>query len=166
MLRLPDNIADKVRYNLRNGEPMDLGLVFGKEPTDGSARPATFRIDETELPAALSSLPTLVEVQKSIDNCTFYKTLANGTGTVRQVIDVSHNKDDLPSKAEQLNGLTPPMFDIRRRKWRKRIPRDPKVVEQVALEVEALVRGGAPVVPPELVEEEIEVRLVRRSEVR
>ena len=166
LLRLPDDLADQVRQGLHAGVPLDLGLVLGPEPEDGKkARTGTFRLGEEELSATLTSLPTVIETQKSLDSVTFYQTSANGTGTVRQVIDVSREADALPIDAEQPNGLTPPMLDVRNRKWRKRQPRKKEAIEQVALELEALLRGGPPKPEFELVEEEVVSLSVRGGRV-
>ena len=104
----------------------------------------------------------MIEAQKSLDSVTFYQSSANNTGTVRQVIDVSRDASALPVEAEQLNGLTPPMLDVRNRKWRKRQPRKKEEIEQVALELEALQRGGTLKPEYELVAEVV-VRRVRRG---
>eukprot|EP00966_Prymnesium_polylepis_P119911 2771022-Prymnesium_polylepis.1 len=50
------------------------------------------------------------------------------------------------------------MLDVRRRKWRKRQPRKKREVEQVALELEALMKGGTPNPEYHLIDEEVSPR--------
>ena len=84
LLRLPDDVADEVREAIRGGGEIDLGLLMGEEPGDSSARQGTFHVNGRKLPAALCSLPTVVETYKSLDGATFYKS-----GYVRQTLMVA-----------------------------------------------------------------------------
>ena len=113
----------------------------------GNPKAATFRLgDDIEMPAELVSLPTVVETHKSLDGITFYKT---GLATNMVVV----GEPSPQSGAERRDGITPPACNIKRRKWRRRPPRQMKEVEQVAMELEALQRGGPPKPEFELIEE-------------
>ena len=106
-------------------------------------------IDGKALPTAITSLPTVVETHKTVDDVNFFKT-----GAVGQVLVVRHTEEELPTAKELVDGLTPPTQSIRKKMWRKRYARDPQEVEQVALELEAL-RGGT--LKPELEPVKVEV---------
>lgn len=144
LLRLPDDVADAVREGLRSGKPPRLELIMGAEGEKGKPQRGTLNFNGENMSACLSSLPTVVEVHKSLDDVTMYQTLANHSGTVRQVIDVSRDDSQLPTEAEQRNGLTPPMVDVKKQMWRKGQPRKPREIDQVQLELSSLLSGGIP----------------------
>ena len=96
-------------------------------------------------------LPTIVETQKSLDGASFCKT-----GHVSHLLVVEKDSSNLPTGNVLKDGLTPPCANIRQRRWRKLPDFDFKEVEQVAIELEAIRRGG-PLKPEyELIDEYVE----------
>ena len=153
LLQVPNHIAARLSALLQQGEnaPADVQVTFS-EAVEDTPQGATMRVDGVELPARLCKLPTIVESHKSFDGgATYYKT-----GQVGQMLVVESDEAALPTEVELPNGLAPPTANIRKRKWRKRPPRDEKALEQVQLELEALVRGGPPPPLKELIMEEVE----------
>ena len=153
LLQVPNHIAARLSALLQQGEnaPADVQVTFS-EAVEDTPQGATMRVDGVELPARLCKLPTIVESHKSFDGgSTYYKT-----GQVGQMLVVESDEAALPTEVELPNGLAPPTANIRKRKWRKRPPRDEKALEQVQLELEALVRGGPPPPLKELIMEEVE----------
>ena len=153
MLQVPNHIAARLTALLQQSEnaPADVQVTFS-EAVEDKPQGATMRVDGVELPARLCKLPTIVESHKSLDGgATYYKT-----GQVGQMLVVESDEAALPTEVELPNGLAPPTANIRKRKWRKRPPRDEKALEQVQLELEALVRGGPPPPLKELIMEDVE----------
>lgn len=147
LLRLPDDVADEVRGSIRTGGDVDLKLVLGSQTHHSTARQGTFMINGRELPAALCALPSVVETHKSLDGVTFYKS-----GYVRETIVVADDEEKLPTDTELVDGLAPALADVRKKRWHsERSSRDKKQVEQVALELESMLRPGLPLTRPELV---------------
>ena len=133
LLTVPDDVARRLHAWLA-GETNDM-LVEAK--LGGERGRTALRIDGKVLHAKIATLPTVIETHKSLDGVTFFKT-----GEVNQVMVARDTaSDELPS-ATLADGLTPPLVDVQKRKWRKRPAREPAEVEQVAVELESL-RGGS-----------------------
>ena len=146
LLNVPDDVGARHRKFLAGDDGVRLEVAF--EP---NGNPEVY-VDGMPLYASLASLPTVVEVHKSIDGSTFFKAGEIGRVLVTQPLAAAAS----PAAAELPDGLTPPAVDIRRRKWRKRPARDPAEVEHVAVELEAL-RGGSLKPEFELIKVEQEV---------
>ena len=146
LLNVPDDVGARLRKFLAGDDGVRLEVAF--EP---NGNPEVY-VDGMPLYASLASLPTVVEVHKSIDGSTFFKAGEIGRVLVTQPLTAAAS----PAAAELPDGLTPPAVDIRRRKWRKRPARDPAEVEHVAVELEAL-RGGSLKPEFELIKVEQEV---------
>ena len=101
-MQMPDDIAELVRGSAE----MRISFEAGNR--------ATLHVDGRSFPARLMRLPTVVETQKSLEGTTYYKT-----GAVGEVLLVDHDEALLPAAAdapaEQSDGLTAPMADVRRR---------------------------------------------------
>jgi hypothetical protein len=130
VLDVPDDVGEQLHAWL-DGADADVHVDIGDNNS------ATLSVNGEHLPAAFAALPTVVESHKSLDDVNFYKA-----GEVGCVLVARRGKDELPRTAELASGLTPPASNIRKNLWRKRPSRDPKEVEQVAVELEAL-RGGS-----------------------
>jgi len=146
LLNVPDDVGVRLRKFLAGDEGVRLEVAFAP-----NGNPEVY-VDGMPLHASLTSLPTVVEVHKSIDGSTFFKAGEIGRVLVTQPLVAAAS----PAAAELPDGLTPPAVDIRRRKWRKRPARDPAEVEHVAVELEAL-RGGSLKPEFELIKVEQEV---------
>ena len=132
LLQVPDDVGLKLSEWLAGARDTKVEIMLGGE------NKTALRVDGKVLQAKLTALPTIVETHKSVDGVTFFKT-----GAVNQVMVVRSGAGDGEVPAPELpDGLTLPMADVRRRRWRKRPTRDPAEVEQVAVELEAL-RGGS-----------------------
>ena len=147
LLDVPDDVAEQLHAWLAGGANADVRLAVEEDKNV-----ATLKVNGHSLSAAFTTLPTVVETHASLDGVTFYKS-----GEVGKMLVARHSPDDLPRVVtgevpsapadaelmpEQPDGLTAPTANIRKKMWRKRPPRDPKDVEQVAIELEAL-RGGS-----------------------
>jgi hypothetical protein len=146
LLNVPDDVGVRLRKFLAGDEGVRLEVAFAP-----NGNPEVY-VDGMPLHASLTSLPTVVEVHKSIDGSTFFKAGEIGRVLVTQPLVAAAS----PAAAELPDGLTPPAVDIRRRKWRKRPARDQAEVEHVAVELEAL-RGGSLKPEFELIKVEQEV---------
>mmetsp|Transcript_44828 Transcript_44828/g.117597 ORF Transcript_44828/g.117597 Transcript_44828/m.117597 type:complete len:345 (+) Transcript_44828:134-1168(+) len=147
-----DEIGAKLRGWLAGNSRTQLEMAVSP---DGQP---TLHIDGVEVPSSVRSLPTVVEMHKSIDGATYFKA-----GEIGRVILTEQPSEDASTggsalMAEHPHGITPPAADIRKRRWRKRPVREVSEVEQVAVELEAL-RGGSLRPDFELVKIEEEVPL-------
>lgn len=155
LLDVPEDVAAKLHAWLEGGgegAAEDVQIELGGDV--GGMEPASaLYVDGERLTATAAALPTIVEVHKSLDSVNFFKACDLG-----HVVVARHDKDELPKGPELPNGLTPPTERIRKRMWRKRPQYDPKEVEQVAVELEAL-NGGSLKAEFELtyVEEEVPI---------
>ena len=136
LLDVPPDVAERLNAWLAGEASAEVSLAMA---ADENA--ATLTVDGTPLSAAVSSLPTIVETHASLDGVTFFKT-----GEIGKVLVARPAAEAAPAVAfaqraelpERPDGLTPPTAGIRKRMWRKRPVRDPREVEQVAVELEAL----------------------------
>jgi len=142
LLRLPEEPAAALRAALRSGatnikERLSISLK-PENPADPRLRRAIVEFDSwTNMSAKLMDLPTIVESHKSIDRKSFYKT-----ADICQMLwckegDPSDEDDDAdnanaggdkgkkydPNKVEKKwvypHGITPPMKNCRKRRFRK-----------------------------------------------
>ncbi|MFS7907545.1 putative TAFII55 protein region [Helianthus anomalus] len=74
----------------------------------------TFVIGDDHFPASLLDLPGIVESYKTYDDNVLIKT-----ADVGQIIMVRDEGDPAPDVVEYRHGLTPPMRDARRRRFRR-----------------------------------------------
>ncbi|AQK68801.1 Transcription initiation factor TFIID subunit 7 [Zea mays] len=77
-------------------------------------RNGTFMIGNESFPASLLDLPAVVESYKTYDDSVLIKT-----ADVGQMIMVREENDPAPEGVEYKHGLTPPMRDARRRRFRR-----------------------------------------------
>ncbi|GKA34129.1 gypsy type transposase [Tanacetum coccineum] len=111
ILRVPPSVAERIE-RLLNESPSDdksLDLSFSD-----NGRRGTFTIGDDQFPASLFDLPCIVESHKTYDDSVLIKT-----ADVGQMIMVRIEGDPAPEVVEYRHGLTPPMRDARRRRFRR-----------------------------------------------
>ncbi|VFQ75774.1 unnamed protein product [Cuscuta campestris] len=112
ILRVPPSVAEQIdRLLSENASSEDTGLdlTFSEDGRSG-----TFVIGNERFPASLLDLPCIVESYKTYDDNVLIKTADIG-----QMIMVREEGDPAPDEAEYRHGLTPPMRDARRRRFRR-----------------------------------------------
>ncbi|KAH6599460.1 hypothetical protein BASA61_002558 [Batrachochytrium salamandrivorans] len=143
----------------RKGEATFIGIAStataGSNTGSNTGSNAGSTIQKTDqaplvLPMQLVDLPCIIESLKTIDNKQFYKV-----ADVAQMIVVSDPVDPTAANTTTTSssrsrasadgswpdGLTPPMADVRRRRFRKRISK--KAIEDVEQEIERLLLADA-----------------------
>uniref|UniRef100_A0A803PI29 TAFII55 protein conserved region domain-containing protein n=1 Tax=Cannabis sativa TaxID=3483 RepID=A0A803PI29_CANSA len=89
-------------------------------------RTGTFVIGNENFPASLLDLPCVVESYKTYDDSVLIKT-----ADVGQMIMVREPDDPAPDAVEYRHGLTPPMRDARKRRFRREPDLNPELVRRV-----------------------------------
>jgi len=144
LLRIHDSrAADRLREILRRppGETIsDLELKFdNQEGADAEARRGVLGIEGETYPALRQDLPTIVEAFKTYDQSNLVKC-----GDIGQVIIVPEKGEELPEGVEAPDGVTPPMRDARRRRFRRDSPVAPAMMKEVEDAVIKIISGSAP----------------------
>eukprot|EP00842_Homolaphlyctis_polyrhiza_P001240 jgi/Hompol1/2116/HPOL_002832-RA len=130
ILRLPPALANRLRDPIqKRALPSDLSLVFH------DARKGTLTLNKTQYPAHLVDLPCIIESLKTIDNKQFYKI-----ADIAQMIIVDPVVK-IPKDGLWPDGISPPMWNVRKRRFRKRISK--KTIEDIEQEVERLLVADA-----------------------
>uniref|UniRef100_A0A251VQ38 Putative TAFII55 protein, conserved region n=1 Tax=Helianthus annuus TaxID=4232 RepID=A0A251VQ38_HELAN len=111
ILRVPPSVAERIDRLLDENASDDksLDLSFSDDGRNG-----TFVIGDDHFPASLLDLPGIVESYKTYDDSVLIKT-----ADVGQIIMVRDEGDPAPDVVEYRHGLTPPMRDARRRRFRR-----------------------------------------------
>ncbi|KAK9130823.1 hypothetical protein Sjap_011310 [Stephania japonica] len=149
ILRLPPSIAERVDRllsdNASSSEDKSLDLSFSED-----GRTGTFIIGNDHLPASLLDLPGIVESYKTYDDNVLIKTADIG-----QIIMVRDEGENAPDGLEYKHGLTPPMRDARRRRFRREPDLNPELVQRAEKDLVNIMTGGtAENVDVEVVEQE------------
>ncbi|KMZ58214.1 Transcription initiation factor TFIID subunit [Zostera marina] len=127
ILRVPPSIAEHIEKLLNEdtspstSEANSLDLSFSDDGRNGS-----FMMGDKHFPASLVDLPCVVESYKTYDDQTLIKT-----ADVGQMILVREEGDSAPEGMEYRHGLTPPMRDVRRRRFRREPDLNPELVQRV-----------------------------------
>ncbi|XP_048425890.1 transcription initiation factor TFIID subunit 7-like isoform X1 [Pyrus x bretschneideri] len=138
VLRVPPSVAERLDRLLGENASTDdksLDLSFEVSPNvslvslkylpeDG--RTGTFVIGNDRFPASLFDLPCVVESFKTYDDSVLIKTADIG-----QMIMVRDPSDPAPDTVEYRHGLTPPMRDARKRRFRREPDLNPEIVRRV-----------------------------------
>ncbi|KAE8660329.1 Transcription initiation factor TFIID subunit 7 [Hibiscus syriacus] len=110
VLRVPPSVAERINLLLSesasSSEDKSLDLEFSED-----GRTGTFVIGNERFPASLLDLPCVVESYKTYDDSALVKTADIG-----QVWDSGEASPDV---VEYRHGLTPPMRDARKRRFRR-----------------------------------------------
>ncbi|XP_060970753.1 transcription initiation factor TFIID subunit 7 isoform X2 [Cannabis sativa] len=100
-------------------------------------RTGTFVIGNENFPASLLDLPCVVESYKTYDDSVLIKT-----ADVGQMIMVREPDDPAPDAVEYRHGLTPPMRDARKRRFRREPDLNPELVRRVEDDLLNISAGG------------------------
>jgi len=141
LLRLPEKYAKVVHKAVNKGNLRERLLVDLKD----DCRNALVQVDDEVLAGKIVDLPCVVECQKTIDNKIFYKS-----GDICQMLLVSEEplekeaaKQSQMQRKEKLDlkkfiyphGITPPLKNVRKKRFRKTAPKkiidDPEVEKEV-----------------------------------
>lgn len=141
VLRLPEKYAQIVRQAVNKGNLRERLQIDIKD----DCRNALLKIENETLTGKLVDLPCIVECQKTIDNKTFYKS-----GDICQMLLVNETPLDETdaTRSQQIrkekndhkkfvyqHGITPPMKNVRKKRFRKTAPKkiidDPEVEKEV-----------------------------------
>lgn len=149
ILRVPPSVAERIdrllSENPSSSEDKSLDLSFSEDGRNG-----TFSIGSDQFPAALLDLPGIVESYKTYDDNVLIKTADIG-----QIIMVRDGDDNAPDGVEYRHGLTPPMRDARRRRFRREPDLNPELVQRVEKDLVNIMAGGtAENIDVEVVEQE------------
>lgn len=125
ILRVPPSVSERIDRLLSEdastSDEIPLDLFFSEDGRNG-----TFMIGNDEFPASLLDLPAVVESFKTYDDCALVKTADIG-----QMIMVREPGDPAPNTVEYRHGLTPPMKDARKRRFRREPDLNPELVQRV-----------------------------------
>ncbi|XWS73428.1 hypothetical protein CRYUN_Cryun02cG0127400 [Craigia yunnanensis] len=100
-------------------------------------RTGTFVVGNDHFPASLLDLSSVVESYKTYDDSALVKT-----ADVSQMIMVRESGEASPDVVENRHGLTPPMRDTRRRRFRKEPDLNPELVQRVEKDLVNIMSGG------------------------
>ncbi|KAK9273552.1 hypothetical protein L1049_018362 [Liquidambar formosana] len=136
ILRVPPNIAERIdrllSENASSSEEKSLDLSFSEDGRSG-----TFVIGNDHFPASLLDLPCVMESYKTYDDNVLIKTADIG-----QMIMVREESDSAPDVVEYRHGLTPPMRDARKRRFRREPDLNPELVRRVEKDLLNIMAGG------------------------
>ncbi|XP_041996232.1 transcription initiation factor TFIID subunit 7-like [Salvia splendens] len=136
ILRLPPAVAERIERLLNDSsassEDKNLDMVFSED-----GRTGTFVIGNDRFSSSLLDLPSVVESYKTYDDNVLIKTADIG-----QMIMVREESDVVPEAVEYRHGLTPPMRDARRRRFRREPDLNPEVVRRVERDLQNIMAGG------------------------
>ncbi|MBA0583038.1 hypothetical protein Gorai_013916, partial [Gossypium raimondii] len=100
-------------------------------------RTGTFVIGNDRFPASVLDLPCVVESYKTYDDSALVKT-----ADVGQMILVRESGEASPDVVEYRHGLTPPMRDARKRRFRREPDLNPELVQRVEKDLVNIMSGG------------------------
>ncbi|XP_042966010.1 transcription initiation factor TFIID subunit 7-like isoform X2 [Carya illinoinensis] len=118
--------------NASSSEDKSLDLTFSEDGRSG-----TFVIANDHFPASLLDLPSVVESYKTYDDSVLIKTADIG-----QMIMVREAGDPAPDMVEYRHGLTPPMRDARKRRFRREPDLNPELVQRVLKDLVKISAGS------------------------
>ncbi|KAG0470597.1 hypothetical protein HPP92_017297 [Vanilla planifolia] len=136
ILRVPPSIAERIERLLNEDSSISHDGSLDLSFTD-DGRTGTFVIGNERFPASLLDLPCVVESYKTYDDTALIKT-----ADVGQVIMVREEGDPAPEGIEYRHGLTPPMRDARRRRFRREPDLNPELVQRVEKDLLSIMSGG------------------------
>ncbi|CAN8303224.1 unnamed protein product [Cochlearia groenlandica] len=140
ILRVPQSVSERIDRLLSedasssssSSHEIPLDLCFSEDGRSG-----TFMIGNEEFPASLLDLPAVVESFKTYDDCALVKT-----ADIAQMIMVRDPGDPAPNTFEYRHGLTPPMKDARKRRFRREPDLNPELVQRVERDLVNILSGG------------------------
>ncbi|KAL5662936.1 hypothetical protein ACJX0J_023044, partial [Zea mays] len=136
ILRVPPSVAERIERLMNesaasssNPHEASLDLSFSED-----GRNDTFMIGNESFPASLLDLPAVVESYKIYDASVLLKLLM-------LMIMVREENDPAPEGVEYKHGLTPPMRDARRRRFRREPDLNAELVNQVEKHLISIMHG-------------------------
>ncbi|KAJ0083814.1 hypothetical protein Patl1_29992 [Pistacia atlantica] len=136
ILRVPPSVAERIERLLNEDpsseEDKSLDLSFSENGRSGN-----FVIGNEHFPVSLLDLPCVVESYKTYDDSALVKTADIG-----QIIMVREPGDSAPDVVEYRHGLTPPMRDARKRRFRREPDLNPELVQRVEKDLLNIMSGG------------------------
>ncbi|XP_039064105.1 transcription initiation factor TFIID subunit 7-like [Hibiscus syriacus] len=136
VLRVPPSVAERINLllseNVSSSEEKSLDLEISED-----GRTGTFVIGNERFPASLLDLPCVVESYKTYDDSALVKTADIG-----QMILVRESGEASPDVVEYRHGLTPPMRDARKRRFRREPDLNPELVQRVEKDLVNIMSGG------------------------
>ncbi|XP_073059604.1 transcription initiation factor TFIID subunit 7-like [Primulina eburnea] len=136
ILRVPPAVAERIERLLNDpassSEDKSMDLSFSEDGRTGK-----FIIGNDQFPASLLDLLSVVESYKTYDDNVLIKSADIG-----QMIMVREDNDNIPEQLEHRHGLTPPMRDARRRRFRREPDLNPEVVRRVEKDLQKIMAGG------------------------
>ena len=177
ILRMPEPYATSLRDTLQNGGLKDrLKIEFADD-----LRHATIKFDDIIFKGKLFDLPTVVESWKTFDKKSLWKT-----GNMSQILICRHPDDPVSSSSEEENmvtdyfkrhqqaakkykyphGLTPPLKNVRKRRFRKTAKQKYVDAPEIEKEVKRLIRADVSAVDVkfEVINEELEKQKIEDQE--
>ncbi|KAF7029984.1 hypothetical protein CFC21_041607 [Triticum aestivum] len=162
ILRVPPSVAEQIERLMNesaagsssNPDDASLDLSFSEDGRSG-----TFMIGNQRFPASLLDLPTVVESYKTYDDSFLVKTADIGQVKAKicvyvllicrprnhfkleQMVMVREENDPAPEGAEYKHGLTPPMRDARRRRFRREPDLNAELVHRVEKDLISIMQG-------------------------
>uniref|UniRef100_A0A1B6EID4 TAFII55 protein conserved region domain-containing protein n=1 Tax=Cuerna arida TaxID=1464854 RepID=A0A1B6EID4_9HEMI len=152
ILRLPPEPAKALREALRSGVTSLKDRLTIKIEND--MRYGEVRVDHWLMHAKVLDLPTIIESLKTIDKKSFYKT-----ADICQIVickeedDHTTTDDESPAKQKKKDpnkvekkflwphGITPPLKNVRKRRFRKTLKKKYVEAPEIEKEVKRLLRG-------------------------
>lgn len=153
ILRLPPEPAKVLRELLRSGITSLKDRVMIKLEND--IRYGEVRVDHWLMPAKVVDLPTIIETLKSIDSKSFYKTADLCQIMICKEEDDRHTDEESTSKQKKKDpnkvdkkflwphGITPPLKNVRKRRFRKTLKKKYVEAPEIEKEVKRLLRGDS-----------------------
>ncbi|TXG68684.1 hypothetical protein EZV62_003619 [Acer yangbiense] len=134
ILRVPPSVAEMLDRLLSENasEDKSLDLSFSEDGRSG-----TFVLGDDHFPVSLMDLPCVVESFKTYDDSALVKTADIG-----QMIVVREPGDSAPDVIEYRHGLTPPMRDARKRRFRREPDLNPELVQRVEKDLVNIMTGA------------------------
>ncbi|KAK3220122.1 hypothetical protein Dsin_014092 [Dipteronia sinensis] len=134
ILRVPPSVAEMLDRLLSENASDDksLDLSFSEDGRSG-----TFVLGDDHFPVSLMDLPCVVESFKTYDDSALVKTADIG-----QMIMVREPGDSAPDVIEYRHGLTPPLRDARKRRFRREPDLNPELVQRVEKDLVNIMTGA------------------------
>ncbi|KAK2654381.1 hypothetical protein Ddye_014237 [Dipteronia dyeriana] len=134
ILRVPPSVAEMLDRLLSENasEDKSLDLSFSEDGRSG-----TFVLGDDHFPVSLMDLPCVVESFKTYDDSALVKTADIG-----QMIMVREPGDSAPDVIEYRHGLTPPLRDARKRRFRREPDLNPELVQRAEKDLVNIMTGA------------------------
>ncbi|GAB6027283.1 transcription initiation factor TFIID subunit 7 [Chamberlinius hualienensis] len=151
VLRMPEPACHELRKLIRSGSNSVKERL--KIAVENDMRHGTVRFDNWIWPAKLMDLPCILETYKTIDRKTFYKT-----ADICQMLMCKEDDDSQTEEEEPINkkdkkevlkaekkyhypyGITPPLKNVRKRRFRKTLKKKYVDAPEIEKEVKRLFR--------------------------